>query len=63
MDKRKFLKTSAAILAGNMLSQVSGFETSDPRTTWAGNYHYHAKNLYLPSSVEEVQKTVRNCRT
>jgi xylitol oxidase len=63
MDKRKFLKTSAAILAGNMLSQVSGFETGDPRTTWAGNFHYHAKNLYLPSSVEEVQKTVRNCRT
>ncbi|HWF45489.1 MAG TPA: FAD-binding protein, partial [Bryobacteraceae bacterium] len=63
MDKRNFLKTSAAILAGNMLSRVSGFETSEPRTNWSGNYRYHAKNLYQPDSVEEVQKIVKSCRT
>lgn len=63
MDKRKFLKTSAAILAGNMLSRVSAFEASEPRTNWAGNLTYHAKNLYQPESVEEVQKIVRSCRT
>jgi xylitol oxidase len=63
MDKRNFLKTSAAILAGNMLSRVSGFETSEPRTNWSGNYRYHAKNLYQPESVEEVQKIVKSCRT
>jgi len=63
MDKRKFLKTSAAILAGNMLSRVSGFEATEPRTNWAGNLTYHAKNLYQPESVEEVQKIVKDCRT
>ena len=63
MDKRKFLKTSAAILAGNMLSRVSGFETNEPRTNWSGNYRYHAKNLYQPESIEEVQKIVKSCRT
>ncbi|HEX4229429.1 MAG TPA: FAD-binding protein [Bryobacteraceae bacterium] len=63
MDKRKFLKTSAAILAGDMLSRVSGFETNEPRTNWSGNFRYHAKNLYQPESVEEVQKIVKSCRT
>ncbi|MGC2660444.1 MAG: FAD-binding protein [Bryobacteraceae bacterium] len=63
MDKRNFLKTSAAILAGNVLSRVSGFPSDDPRTNWSGNYHYHAAHLYQPQSVDEVRKIVRNCKT
>jgi alditol oxidase len=62
MNKRNFLKTSAAILTGNMLSHLTGSERSEPRTNWAGNYRYSTDNLYLPESVEEVQKIVRNCR-
>ena len=60
MNKRNFLKTSAAILIGNMMTRLSGSETGEPRTNWAGNYRYTAKNLYLPESVEEVQRIVKS---
>ena len=61
MDKRNFLKTSAAILTGGMLSRLAQAEPAKPRTNWAGNYRYSTNNLYLPESVEEVQKLVKSC--
>ena len=60
MDKRDFLKTSGALLAGSMLSHLVADEQSGgARTNWSGNYQYHAERLDVPESVEEVQRIVK----
>ncbi len=62
MDKREFLKTSGALLAGGVLSRVVGSATSDPaRTNWAGNYTYNAERLHQPKTLEEVRHIVKSC--
>ncbi len=62
MDKREFLKTSGALLAGSMLSRLVGAaDTEEHRTNWAGNYQYKAEKLLVPKSVEEVRAAVRTC--
>jgi alditol oxidase len=59
MDKREFLKTSGAFLAGSMLSPLASAD--EPRTNWSGNYTYQAKRLFQPGTVGEVQQAVRQC--
>jgi xylitol oxidase len=65
MDKRQFLKTSGAFLAGSMLSRVSPAQTQNPapaegpRTNWAGNYTYKAAHLDQPSATPDVQQLVK----
>ena len=62
MNKRQFLKTSGALVAGSLLSRVvTGQQPPAPRTNWAGNYQYSTDRLLLPKSVEEVQKAVKSC--
>jgi alditol oxidase len=61
MDKRDFLKTSGALVAGHMLSHLVTGEPKEVRTNWAGNYQYSTDRLHLPKSVEEVQKVVKSC--
>ena len=61
MNKRHFLKTSAALLTGNMLSHLAESEPAKPRTNWSGNYRYSTNNLHLPASVEEVRQIVKSC--
>lgn len=64
MDKRDFLKTSGAFLAGGVLSRLAPDEpNSTARTNWSGNYRYRANRLYVPQSVEEARTLVKNCRT
>ena len=64
MDKRDFLKTSGAFLAGSMLSRLAADEPKGTaRTNWSGNYQYRANHLYVPQSVEELRTLVKNCRT
>jgi xylitol oxidase len=31
------------------------------RTNWSGNYQYQAKHLYVPKTIADVQKLVKNC--
>jgi alditol oxidase len=60
MDKRQFLKTSGAFIAGSILPRTArGDQHSVSRTNWAGNYTYRAERLDLPRSVEEVQEIVK----
>jgi alditol oxidase len=60
MDKRQFLKTSAALVTGSLLSSFpSEAEQTPPRTNWAGNYTFRAEQLYRPNTVKEVQQVVR----
>ena len=61
MDKREFLKTSGALIAGTLFSKLSTAQTPpDSRTNWAGNYTYSTKNLELPNTVEEVKHSIRS---
>lgn len=63
MDKREFLKGSAATAALMMTSftEPSAFATDDvPRTNWSGNVHYSTNKVFQPSSVGEVQDAVRS---
>ena len=62
MDKRKFLKTSCALITGSMIARVSeGIAQEAPRTNWAGNYTYRTDRLHLPKTIGEVQQVVKNC--
>jgi alditol oxidase len=64
MTKRMFLKLSAAILGASTTARLFG-GTSDERasgdalTNWAGNYRYGTDNVQYMSSIEAVQKFVR----
>jgi len=62
MNKREFLKSSGALVAGSMLSSISsGQQQATPRENWAGNLTYHADRLFTPASVDEVRQIVKNC--
>lgn len=60
MNKREFLKTSGALIAGGMFSHLEADEHSQVRTNWAGNYQYRARQLDLPKTVDEVQQIVKS---
>ena len=62
MDKRQFLKTSSAFMAGTLFSRLTSAESANaasPLTNWAGNLHYHAQHLYTPATTAELQETVK----
>jgi xylitol oxidase len=68
MDKREFLKTTGAFVAGSMLSRVTparqsspGQQSSAARTNWSGNLTYGAANLHKPATFEEVCDVVKSC--
>lgn len=62
MDKREFLKTSGAMVAGSMLSRFSsGQPQSAARENWAGNLTYSTDHLHTPASIEEVRQVVMQC--
>ena len=64
MNKRMFFKLSAALLgaasAERLFSGTPDESTSDdPLTNWAGNYRYSTENLHRLSSIEQVQKFIK----
>ena len=61
MDKREFLKSSGALLAGSMLAPLASAGDTAPRTNWSGNYTYSTDRLYQPATLTEVQKVVKSC--
>ena len=64
MDKREFIKGSAATAAAMMmtgLTESQAFADDNvPRTNWSGNYHYSTNNVLQPASVSETQDAVRS---
>ncbi len=63
MNKRTFLKTSAALIVGSVLSPLASCRLEKetvPRTNWAGNLAYSTDRLHLPRTVGEVQEIVKN---
>jgi alditol oxidase len=62
MDKREFLKTSGAIVAGSVISRFSaGQQQPAPRENWSGNITYSTERVYTPASVDDVQDVVKRC--
>lgn len=64
MNKRTFLKTSSALLAGSLFSPLVSCRktesgTGKPLTNWAENLTYHTSNVSYPKTVEEVQELIR----
>jgi xylitol oxidase len=68
MKRKTFLKTSAILATGSLISPLmSCKEQPKPQATaakasrknWAGNYQYKAENLHQPTTVEEVQALVK----
>src|SRR6516165_7579958 len=59
MDKRKFIKLSAAMLAARFGLAASGGKPADKLKNWAGNYQYGTDKLHPARSIEEVQKLVK----
>ena len=64
MDKRTFLKTCSALMAGSILSPLASCRPEEvapvPRTNWAGNLTYSTDRLHAPRTVAEAQDIVRN---
>jgi xylitol oxidase len=61
MDKREFLKTTGAIVAGSMLSRIAGAQSAAaPRTNWSGNLIYGTDKLDTPGSVDAVRAAVKS---
>lgn len=59
MNKREFLKTTGAMVAGSMLQHVAHSEAA-PRTNWSGNLIYGTDNLQTPGTVAEVCAAVKS---
>ncbi len=61
MNKRTFLRTAGAFVAGSMMAPL-GCRIEEPaapkRTNWAGNITYSTDRLHVPGSVEELQDIV-----
>lgn len=65
MNKRTFLKTSSALLAGSLFSPLISCNspktnTDKPLTNWAENLTYSTVNVSYPKTVEEVRDIVKN---
>jgi alditol oxidase len=60
MNKREFLKTTGAVMAGSVLARVArGQQTAAPRTNWSGNLTYSTNNLQTPATVDAVRAAVK----
>ena len=64
MDKRTFLKGSAAVAATMMTTDLAESPVfaaaSVPRSNWSGNYRYSTDTVLQPTSVAEAQDAVRS---
>jgi len=72
MKRKQFIKTTGTFAAGLALTPIISCkqekkqlveEALSVRKNWAGNYTYTAKNLYEPTTVEEVQALVQKLDT
>ena len=59
MKKRTFLKLSAALAAGTVISPMTSWEQGEKLQNWAGNIEYSTSNLYAPASIEQVREFVK----
>ena len=61
MNKRDFLKSSGAIVAGSLISQLApGQQQPAPRENWSGNITYSTDHVHTPANVDEVRAVVKS---
>jgi xylitol oxidase len=59
MNKRDFLKSSGAMVAGSMISRFAPAQQQPaPHENWAGNIHYCTDHVETARSVDELQRIV-----
>lgn len=62
MNKRNFLKTSGALVAGSLFSPLWSCNHEEKHwTNWAGNLQYSTDQIEFPSNVGEVQEIIKRC--
>ena len=62
MNKREFLKSTGAIVAGGMISRLTPAQQQPaPRENWAGNITYSTDGVHTPANVDEVREVVKSC--
>ncbi|HMG86401.1 MAG TPA: FAD-binding protein [Terracidiphilus sp.] len=62
MNKREFLKSTGAIVAGGMISRLTTAQQQPaPRENWAGNITYSTDHVHTPANVDEVRDVVKSC--
>ena len=54
------MKSTGALVAGNIMSRVTFAQQAQPRTNWAGNLTFSTTNLQTPGSVDELRATVKS---
>jgi xylitol oxidase len=59
MDKRTFLKTSTAMIAGTLFSPLLSSQDKKPLKNWAGNLTYGTTNVFTPNTVDQLREFVR----
>jgi len=64
MDKREFLKTSGALIAGSVVSHFASGQHAQqpaPHENWSGNIHYSTDHVHTPANLEEVRDCAKKC--
>jgi xylitol oxidase len=62
MNKREFLKSTGAIVAGGIMSRLTPAQQQPaPRENWAGNITYSTDHVHTPANVDEVRDVVKSC--
>ena len=62
MNKRDFLKSSGAIVAGSMISRLAPAQQQPaPRHNWAGNITYSTDHVHSPANLDEARSIVKSC--
>lgn len=63
MNKREFLKSTGALVAGTMLRRAAHSQaTAAPRTNWSGNQIFSTNNLQTPGTLNALRATVKSAR-
>lgn len=64
MNKREFLKGSAAVAAAAAFrGGLAQTGSAVPRENWAGSYHYNTQRVLQPMTVEDVQHAVTSLQS
>ena len=63
MNKREFLKSTGALVAGTIASRFASGQQQKPapHENWSGNIHYSTDNVHIPATIDEVRDVVKKC--
>jgi xylitol oxidase len=60
MKRKTFIKLSSTIMATPLLSTVAAWAQAPKLKNWAGNFEFSTDQVFTPTSVDEVQKLVKD---